>query len=43
MLVDVEFISGCSVGVELYDDELANYIIIDVLVVRILLTSLKKE
>ena len=43
MLVDAEFITGCSVGLEFYDDELANYIIIDVFVVRILLTSLKKE
>jgi hypothetical protein len=43
MLVNAEFITGCSLGVEFYEDEQANYIIIDVLVLRILLTSIKKE
>jgi hypothetical protein len=43
MIVMLELIGGCSVGIEFLDDELSNFLIIDLFIVRVLVEFPKKQ
>lgn len=43
MGIALDFITGCMVGLELYDDEDFNYVFIDLFIVRLTLFKAKSS